>query len=81
VAKGGGLLRSPRDHRTGLKSNDFGPVFSLVRGWRWLPIDGPRTEFGHTSGHIAADALKIIIPSRKATKQYLGEEADDEDGR
>ncbi len=25
--------------------------------------------------------LKTIIPSRKATKQYLGEESDDEDGR
>ena len=25
--------------------------------------------------------LKTIIPSRKATKQYLGEEPDDEDGR
>jgi hypothetical protein len=25
--------------------------------------------------------LKSIIPSRKATKQYLGEESDDEDGR
>jgi uncharacterized DUF497 family protein len=25
--------------------------------------------------------LKTIIPSRKATKQYLGEEFDDEDGR
>ena len=25
--------------------------------------------------------LKTIIPSRKATKQYLGEEYDDEDGR
>jgi uncharacterized DUF497 family protein len=25
--------------------------------------------------------LKPIIPSRKATKQYLGEESDDEDGR
>ena len=25
--------------------------------------------------------LKMIIPSRKATKQYLGEELDDEDGR
>jgi uncharacterized DUF497 family protein len=25
--------------------------------------------------------LKRIIPSRKATKQYLGEESDDEDGR
>ena len=24
--------------------------------------------------------LKTIIPSRKATKQYLGEESDDEDG-
>ena len=25
--------------------------------------------------------LKTIIPSRKATKQYIGEEPDDEDGR
>ena len=25
--------------------------------------------------------LKTIIPSRKATKRYLGEEYDDEDGR
>ena len=25
--------------------------------------------------------LKTIIPSRKATKRYLGEESDDEDGR
>ena len=25
--------------------------------------------------------LKTIIPSRKATKQYLGEESDDKDGR
>ena len=25
--------------------------------------------------------LKTIIPSRKATKQYLGEDSDDEDGR
>jgi hypothetical protein len=25
--------------------------------------------------------LKTIIPSRKATKEYLGEEADHEDGR
>ena len=25
--------------------------------------------------------LKTIIPSRKATKQYLGEGSDDEDGR
>jgi uncharacterized DUF497 family protein len=25
--------------------------------------------------------LKTIIPSRKATKQYMGEESDDEDGR
>jgi uncharacterized DUF497 family protein len=25
--------------------------------------------------------LKTIIPSRKATNQYLGEESDDEDGR
>jgi hypothetical protein len=25
--------------------------------------------------------LKAIIPSGKATKQYLGEEYDDEDGR
>jgi uncharacterized DUF497 family protein len=25
--------------------------------------------------------LKTIIPSRKATKQYLGKESDDEDGR
>ncbi len=25
--------------------------------------------------------LKTIIPSRKATKQYLSEESDDEDGR
>jgi hypothetical protein len=25
--------------------------------------------------------LKTIIPSRKATKHYLGEESDDEDGR
>lgn len=25
--------------------------------------------------------LKTIIPSRKATKPYLGEESDDEDGR
>ena len=25
--------------------------------------------------------LKTIIPSRKATKEYLGEEPDDEDGR
>ena len=25
--------------------------------------------------------LKTIIPSRKATKQYLGEESDHEDGR
>ena len=25
--------------------------------------------------------LKTIIPSRKATMQYLGEESDDEDGR
>ena len=25
--------------------------------------------------------LKTIIPSRKATKQYLGEESDNEDGR
>jgi hypothetical protein len=25
--------------------------------------------------------MKTIIPSRKATKQYLGEEFDDEDGR
>jgi hypothetical protein len=25
--------------------------------------------------------LKTIIPSRKATKQYIGEESDDEDGR
>ena len=25
--------------------------------------------------------LKTIVPSRKATKQYLGEEHDDEDGR
>jgi hypothetical protein len=25
--------------------------------------------------------LKTIIPSRKAMKQYLGEESDDEDGR
>ena len=25
--------------------------------------------------------VKTIIPSRKATKQYLGEEPDDEDGR
>jgi hypothetical protein len=25
--------------------------------------------------------LKTIIPSRKATKEYLGEESDDEDGR
>jgi hypothetical protein len=25
--------------------------------------------------------LKTIIPSRKATKQYLGEESDDDDGR
>jgi hypothetical protein len=25
--------------------------------------------------------LKTIIPSRKATKQSLGEESDDEDGR
>jgi hypothetical protein len=25
--------------------------------------------------------LKTIIPSRTATKQYLGEESDDEDGR
>ena len=25
--------------------------------------------------------LKTIIPSRKSTKQYLGEESDDEDGR
>ncbi len=25
--------------------------------------------------------LKTIIPSRKATKQYLGEESNDEDGR
>jgi hypothetical protein len=25
--------------------------------------------------------LKTIIPSRKATKQYLDEESDDEDGR
>jgi len=25
--------------------------------------------------------LKTIIPSRKATKQYRGEESDDEDGR
>ena len=31
----------------------------------------------------AADpaVLKTIIPSRKATKQYLGEESDDEEGR
>jgi hypothetical protein len=32
---------------------------------------------GHTSSHEHAVFLKTIIPSRKATKQYLGEEFDD----
>ena len=50
-------------------------------------MDGPRTGFGHTGGHthlvpFVEDEqtvfLKTIIPSRKATKQYLGEESDDE---
>jgi hypothetical protein len=35
----------------------------------------PFVEDGHTV------FLKTIIPSRKATKEYLGEEFDDEDGR
>jgi hypothetical protein len=37
------------------------------------------------AGHFVEDDhtvfLKTIIPSRKATKQHLGEESDDEDGR
>ena len=42
-----GLLRFARDHRTGLKSTISGQ-FLLVAGWRWLPVDDPRTGFGHT---------------------------------
>jgi hypothetical protein len=38
----------------------------------------PFVEDEHTEHTVF---LKTIIPSRKATKHYLGEETDDEDGR
>jgi hypothetical protein len=65
-----------------------GPFFYWQLGWRWLRNDGSWTAFGHTGGHYVylvpfvedeqTVFLKTIIPSRKATKQYLGEESDDE---
>lgn len=36
-------------------------------GWRWLPTDGPRTEFGHTGGHTRADANACLVGTRCAT--------------
>jgi hypothetical protein len=66
-----------------------------VVGGRWLPLDDPRNEFGFIGEYTGSDAnvlvpfvedehtvfLKTIIPSRKATKDYLGEEPDNENGR
>ena len=45
--EGGGLLRSP-EVQNGPEIHDFRPVFYGFVGWRWLPFDGPRTEFGHS---------------------------------
>ena len=41
---------------TGRESQGFRPVFAYELGWRWLPDDGHRTPFGHTSGHTGNDA-------------------------
>ena len=52
---------------------------SLRRGlWRGHAV-ALRTEADVEDEHTVF--LKTIIPSRKATKQYLGEEFHDEDGR
>ena len=69
------LRRRPRNQsRCPLKSLRMRPTSEIRTSWR-VPYLVPFVEDEHTV------FLKTIIPSRKATKQYLGEESDDEDGR
>jgi hypothetical protein len=72
----GGLLRLP-GITNGPEIDDFSPVFHWWVGCRWLPIDGSRTEFGHTGGHTGVDANVCLVgtrvedPNREPSRQHL----------